>query len=212
MLLINRISSKALPKDLDFIKAASTYRLIQLWKESGLLEAVLVRLAEGTQGPSQLNYQKLLGNLQKDSTPQTRKLFISKLKLDHREIKPGVRLISDEEWATIKPLMCENTKLSSPPRSALNSIFSILIGKVNGNHLPKSLDFVGKTASFKFFGLWKRDGTLEKVLTRLVEVTQGSVQLEYKKALRELPGSRLYWNTKENSRHKGEMPLSPLEG
>ena len=105
--------------------------------------------------------------------------------------RSGFRRMSDEEWACVEPLMCENTKIKRP-RSALNSVFLMLVKKSSGRALPLNPDLTTRSSAYRFFRLSKENGLLEEVLVRLSKETQGASQLYYQNLLRILQKETLF--------------------
>ena len=110
--------------------------------------------------------------------------------LKSRETGPRFRRLTDKEWALVHPLLTKGIKsIQAKPRAVLNSVLLMLIDGVRFQDLPKNPDFARRSSTQRFLYCWKRDGTLEKILIRLVEGTQGRVQSEYQELLRDVQGT-----------------------
>ena len=183
-----------------FYKKISAHKYFHFWKKNKYLEKVLIRLVGLTPNLSESDYQRLLSHLRKAPALETMPRLILNLKLELQimEIKEqGNRRMNEEEWELFMPLILEKIGESRErPLPILNSIFSVLIGKVESWKLPIDPNFARRSATLKFFTLWKKDGTLKKVLNRLEKGAQGSAKIEYQKALKKLPNTHLLWKSK----------------
>ena len=167
-----------LPKDRNFSSMAKAYVYFNLWRQTRVLERVLALLVEEeAQEPLKSHYRNLVKNFQEASNCQANPPSLQSLKLKFDEIVEfSFQGVTDEQWILIQPLLSK-----ADHRPALNLIFSLLI---TGASSFASSSLTERAA--EYLALWKKDGTLKEVLTRLIEVTQESVQSDYRKMLSHL--------------------------
>ena len=184
-ILINGGSSTSLPKNPNFSLNRTAQRHFLLWQANKVLEEeVLPLLEKESQEPLQSYYRKLLKNLQKISNPKTEPLSISNFNKKFGQAGSGFQGVTDRQWRLIDPLLNKKIiKRGRHDRRHLNSIFSVIMNEVPISHLPVTSNFSGPASFHGYFTAWKEDGTLKKVLTRLIEETQGTVQSDYRKVL-----------------------------
>ena len=182
-ILING-DSTSLPKNPNFSAKQIAERYFLLWQANKVLEEVLSLLEKESQEPLQSYYRRLLKNLQKISNPKTGPLSIINFKRKFGQAGSGFQGVTGRQWILIDPLLNKKIiKSSRHHRRDLNSIFSVIMKGVPISRLPVTSDFSGSTNFHKYFAAWKEDGTLKKVVTRLIEEAQGTVQSDYRKVL-----------------------------
>ena len=182
-ILING-DSTPLPKNPNFSAKRTTEPYFLLWQENEVFEEVLPLLEKESQEPLKSYYRKLLKNFQKISNPKTKPLSIFNFSNKLGQAGSGFQGVTDRQWRLIDPLLNKKIiKCGRHHRRDLNSIFSVIMKGVPIAHLPATSNFSGPTNFYKYFTAWKKDGTLKKVLTRLIEETQGKLQSDYGKVL-----------------------------
>ena len=168
-----------LPKDPNFSKMGKVYVYFNLWRQDRVLERVLALLEKEAQEPLKSHYRSLVKNFQEASNCQANRASLHSLRLKFNEIVAlSFQGVTDEQWALIQPLLSR-----ADHRPVLNLIFSLLI---KGDSSFASSNLTGGNGAAEYLALWKKDGTLKNVLTRLIEVTQESVQSGYRKMLSHL--------------------------
>ena len=169
----------SLPKNPSFSARVTLYGYFNLWRQDRVLERVLALLGEEAQEPLKSHYRSLVKNFQKASNCQANRASLQSLSLKSNEIvELSFQGVTDEQWILIQPLLSR-----ADHRPALNLIFSLLI---NGDSSFASSILTERNEAAEYLALWKKDGTLEKVLIRLIEVTQERVQSDYRKMLSQL--------------------------
>ena len=177
--LMSRNPNISLPKNPSFSTRATIYGYLDLWQRDRVLERVLALLEEEAQEPLKSHYQSLLKNFQEASNCQANRASLHNLRLKFDEIvELSFQGVTDKQWILIQPLLSK-----ADHRPALNLIFSLLITGAS-SFASSSLTETNEAA--EYLALWKKDGTLKNVLTRLIEVTQESVQSGYRKMLSHL--------------------------
>ena len=182
-ILING-DSTPLPKNPNFSsnKIANQYFLV--WQANEVFEEVLPLLEKESQEPLQSYYRKLLKNLQKISNPKIKRVSISSFKKIFGKAGSGFQGVTDKQWILIDPLLNKKIiKSGGYHRRDLNSIFSVIMNEVPVCEIPVTSNFSGSTSFYRYFTAWKEDGTLKKVVNRLIEESQGKVQSDYRKVL-----------------------------
>ena len=184
-ILINGGGSTSLPKNPNFSSNRTAERYFLLWQANKVLEEeVLPLLEKESQEPLQSYYRKLLKNLQKISNPKPKPLSIPDFNKKFGQAGSGFQGVTDRQWRLIDSLLNKKIiKRGQHDRRHLNSIFSVIMNKVPIAEIPLTSNFSGSTSFYQHFSAWKKDGTLKKVLTRLIEETQGTVQSNYRKVL-----------------------------
>ena len=168
-----------LPKDPNFSCKATVYEYFNLWRQDRVLERVLGLLEEEAQEPLKSHYRSLVKNFQEASNCQANRASLYSLRLKFDEIvELSFQGVTDKQWTLIQPLLSK-----ADHRPALNLIFSLLITEAS-SFASSSLTETNEAA--EYLALWKKDGTLEKVLIQLIEVTQERVQSGYLKMLNHL--------------------------
>ena len=183
-ILINGEDSTPLPRNLNFSakRTAEVYFLV--WQANKVLEKVLPLLEKESQEPLQSYYRKLLKNLQEISNLKTKPLSISNFNKKFGQAGSGFQGVTDRQWTVIDPLLNKKImKSGGHHRRDLNSIFSVIMNGVPTGEIPVTSNFSARTTFYKYFIDWKKDGTLEKVLNRLIEEAQGRLQSDYQKVL-----------------------------
>ena len=175
------------PKKLNFPTSAITQKHFLLWQADKVFEKTLALLKEGSQEPLQSYYRKLLENLQKISHLQATPISIGRFSEKFGSTGSGFRAVNNREWNLVKHLLAKKPRIKwANHRPTLNSIFSVIINGVRGEEIPITPDFSSTTKLYKSFAVWKKDKTLEKVLTRLAEEAQGRVESDYLRILNRL--------------------------
>ena len=178
-LLMSGKPNISLPKNPSFSTSVTVYGHFNLWQQDRVLERVLALLEKGAQEPLKSRYRSLVKNFQEASNCQANRASLRSLRLKFDEIvELSFQGVTDEQWLLIQPLLS-----SADHRPALNLIFSLLI-KGDSSFASSSLTETNEAA--EYLALWKKDGTLKKVLTRLIGVTQEGVQSDYRKMLSHL--------------------------
>ena len=168
-----------LPKDPNFYNQGKIYGYFHLWRQTRVLERVLVLLEKEAQEPLKSHYRSLVKNFQEASNCQANRASLHSLRLKFDEIvELSFQGVTDGQWILIQPLLSR-----ADHRPALNLIFSLLI---TGASSFASSNLTKRKEAAEYLALWKKDGTLEKVLTQLIEVTQERVQSDYRKMLSQL--------------------------
>ena len=184
-ILINGGLNVPLPKNSGFSARRTIYDHLRTWRKDKLLEKVLAILEKESREPLKSYYRKLLKTLQKFPNSKDHGRFIHDLKLSSVE---GLAFqgVTDRQWRLVEPLLVEKIGAQSASRPALNSIFSVIMNGVLIGEVPVNGDFCGKSEVYRTFVACRKDGTLKKVLTRLIEESQGKVQSDYRKVLNRL--------------------------
>ena len=92
--------------------------------------------------------------------------------------------LSDREWNFVEPLLDTKFGNVTKHRPVLNLIFSLLITRASSFG---SSNLTKRNHADKYLALWKKNGTLKKVLIRLIEAThKRRVQSDYRKMLNHL--------------------------
>ena len=167
-----------LPKDPNFSKKGTVYEYFNLWRQARVLERVLTLLEEEAQESLKSHYRNLVENFQEASNYQANRASLHSLRLNFDIVELSFQGVTNEQWALIQPLLSK-----ADHRPALNLIFSLLITGASSFASPNLTE---RNEAGEYLALWKKDGTLEKVLIRLIEVTQGRVQSDYRKMLSQL--------------------------
>ena len=182
-ILINRDSTH-LPKNPNFSSKLTAERYFLAWQANKVLEEVLPLLEKESQEPLQSYYRKLLENLQEISNRKTKPLSIFNFEKKFGRAGSGFQSLTDGQWRLIDPLLNKKIiKSGRHHRRDLNSIFSVIINRVPSTEIPVTSNFSGPGSFYKYFTDWKEDGTLKKVLTRLIEEAQGTLRSNYRKVL-----------------------------
>ena len=168
-----------LPKDPNFCGKRTVYEYFKIWQEGRFLESVLALLEKGAQEPLKSHYGSLVKNFQEASNCEANRASLDSLRLKFDEpVKLSFQGVTNEQWLLIQPLLSEAAK-----RPALSLIFSLLINEASSfasSNVPK------KNEATEYLALWKKDGTLKNVLTRLIEVKGERGQSDYQKMLNHL--------------------------
>ena len=80
--------------------------------------------------------------------------------------------LTDSQWESLKSMFPEPVKRGrgkphTPWRAVVNSILFVLMTGAKWATLPKLPEFASKSASHRWFVLWDKDGTLDKILALL---------------------------------------------
>ena len=182
-ILING-DSTPLPKNPNFSAKRTTEPYFLLWQENEVFEEVLPLLEKESQEPLKSYYRKLLKNLQKISNLKTEPPSISNFNKKFGQAGSGFQGVTDRQWRLIDPLLNKKIiKSGRHHRRDLNSIFSVIMNGVHSSEIPVTSNFSGVSTFYKHFTAWKKDETLKKVLTRLIEEAQGTLRSNYRKVL-----------------------------
>lgn len=85
--------------------------------------------------------------------------------------------LTDEQWAILEPLMPKDPKPlprgkpHTPWRKVCNTIFWVLITGARWADVPKGSIWCSKSSAHSWLGIWQENGLLEKILTRLRELS-----------------------------------------
>ena len=184
-ILINGYSTP-LPKRPAFSVKWTAINQFISWQVDGVFEKVLALLKEDAQEPLKSYYRKLLRNIKKISSSRVDPISAYQFGKKFGPAGSGFQGITDRQWALVDPLLVKKRGVQLADRSALNSIFSVIMNGVPILEIPVNGDFCEKSKVYRTFVACKRDGALKKVLTRLIEESQGKVQSDYRKVLNRL--------------------------
>ena len=184
-ILINGYSTP-LPKRLGFSVKWTAINQFISWQVDGVFEKVLALLKEDAQEPLKSYYRKLLRNIKKISSSRVDPISAYQFGKKFGQAGSGFQGITDRQWVLVAPLLVKKRGVQLADRSALNSIFSVIMNGVSILQIPVNGDFCKKTKVYGTFLACRKGGTLKKVLTRLIEESQGKVQSDYRKVLNRL--------------------------
>lgn len=107
--------------------------------------------------------------------------------------KPYEKL-TDLQWQALESLFPKIEKRGrgkphTPWRSVLNSILFVLRTKTKWEALPKEEGFASKSASHRWFKIWKKNGFLHQILHKLEELSLLEKGIELPPSRNRLPKS-----------------------
>ena len=94
------------------------------------------------------------------------------------------QLLTDLQWQLLEPLFPNPVKRGrGKPHTAwrmvLNSILFVLSTRSKWEALPKHPEFASKSAAHRWFKIWKANGFLDQVLSKLQEFSMLANELEF---------------------------------
>ncbi len=92
--------------------------------------------------------------------------------------------LSDLQWQVLEPLFPVPVKRGRGKphtswRKVLNSILFVLATREKWEALPKESDYASKSASHRWFRIWKRNGFLDQLLGKLRELSLLANELKF---------------------------------
>ena len=92
--------------------------------------------------------------------------------------------LTDLQWHVLDPLFPTPSKRGRGKphtswRKVLNSILYVLSTKSNWEALPKEEEFASKSASHRWYKVWKKDGSLEQILLKLQDLSMLASELKF---------------------------------
>lgn len=100
--------------------------------------------------------------------------------------------LTDLQWQVLQALFPTPAKRTrgkphTPWRSVVNSILYVLFTGVKWEALPKTPEYSSKSAAHRWFKIWKANGKLDQVLTKLNELSVMVTSLSFPPTRRRLP-------------------------
>lgn len=100
--------------------------------------------------------------------------------------------ITDLQWQLLEPLFPNPIKRGrgkphTPWRKVLNSILYVLCTQEKWEALPKEDHFASKSASHRWFKIWKTNGFLNEILAKLQEFSVLAGELKFPATRNRLP-------------------------
>jgi transposase len=92
--------------------------------------------------------------------------------------------LTDLQWQLIEPLFPKPEKRGrgkphTPWRAVMNSILLVLVTKTKWGALPQESDFASKSASHRWFVIWKENGFLDTILGKLQELKDLASEISF---------------------------------
>ena len=100
--------------------------------------------------------------------------------------------LTDLQWQMVEPLFEAPIKRGrgkphTPWRSVLNSILFVLKRGKKWDALPKTPDFASKSAAHRWYKVWKDNGFLDTVVSKLSELSNLASELRFPATRHRLP-------------------------
>lgn len=100
--------------------------------------------------------------------------------------------LTDLQWQVLEPLFPNPVKRGRGKphtawRKVLNSILYVLCTKSKWEALPKDEAFASKSASHRWFKIWKKTGFLDQILSKLQELSMLASELKFPSTRMRLP-------------------------
>lgn len=104
------------------------------------------------------------------------------------------QILTDLQWQVIEPFFPNPVKRGRGKphtawRKVINSILYVLCTKSKWESLPKTEEYASKSASHRWFKIWKSDGFLDQVLGKLQELSMLANELNFPATRTRLPKS-----------------------
>lgn len=100
--------------------------------------------------------------------------------------------LTDLQWQVLEPLFPKPVKRGrgkphTPWKKVMNSILYVLCTKSKWEALPKSDEFASKSASHRWYKIWKKNGFLNEVLSKLQDLSMLASELKFPATRMRLP-------------------------
>lgn len=100
--------------------------------------------------------------------------------------------LTDLQWQVLEPLFPKPEKRGrgkphTPWRKVLNAILYVLCTKTKWEALPKTEEFASKSASHRWFKIWKKNGFLNEILAKLQDLSMLANELKFPATRTRLP-------------------------
>lgn len=100
--------------------------------------------------------------------------------------------LTDLQWQVLEPLFPNPVKRGrgkphTPWRKVMNSILYVVSTKSKWEALPKEEQFASKSAAHRWFKIWKNNGFLDEVLSKLQEFSMLASELKFPATRMRLP-------------------------
>ena len=104
------------------------------------------------------------------------------------------QVLTDLQWQVLEPLFPHQEKRSrgkphTPWRKVMNSILFVLCTKSKWEALPKQEDFASKSSAHRWYKIWKKNGFLDEILSKLQGLSMLASELKFPSTRTRLPKS-----------------------